>query len=93
MKTLSGYFGGYISKKHKIGRFELRNSVEALPLLSQKLREKNYRRGGAHLAHVANRMFTTLESKGILRTAPEEFSGVNENKYINTCERWVEINE
>ena len=32
MKTLSGYFGGYISKKQQVGTFGIRNSVKALPL-------------------------------------------------------------
>ena len=73
MKTISGYFGGYISKRQKMGQFELRSSVKALPLMAGKLRQKQLKSGSAQLAHVVNRMFTTLESKGILRTAPEEF--------------------
>ena len=56
-----------------MGQFELRSSVKALPLIAEKLRQRNFKRGSAQLAHVVNRMFTTLESKGILRTAPEEF--------------------
>ena len=73
MKTIAGYFGGYISKRQKMGQFELKSSVKALPLLKQKLQGKQLQRGSAQLAHVVNRMFTTLESKGILRSAPEEF--------------------
>ena len=56
-----------------MGQFELRSSVNALPLMAQKLKQRELKRGSAQLAHVVNRMFTTLESKGILRTAPEEF--------------------
>ena len=41
--------------------------------MAQKLKQRQLKRGSAQLAHVVNRMFTTLESKGILRTAPEEF--------------------
>ena len=33
MKTITGYFGGYISKRQKVGNFEIRASVKALPLL------------------------------------------------------------
>ena len=47
--------------------------MKALPLMTLKLRQRQFKRGSAQLAHVVNRMFTTLESKGILRTAPEEF--------------------
>ena len=56
-----------------MGQFELRSAVKALPLMAEKLRRRNFQRGSAQLAHTVNRMFTTLESKGILRTAPEEF--------------------
>ena len=73
MKNISGYFGGYISKRQKMGQFELKTSIKALPLMKQKLEARKLKRGSAQLAHVVNRMFTTLESKGILRSAPEEF--------------------
>ena len=56
-----------------MGNVELRSSVKALPLMSQKRNQRNLERGSAYLAHVVNRMFTSLGSKGILRTAPEEF--------------------
>ena len=68
---MAGYFGGYISKKQKVGQFEIKKSVATLPMLGDKLRTK--KNASAQLAHVANRMFTTLEPKGILRSAPEEF--------------------
>ena len=64
MKAMSGYFGGYISKKQKMGQFELKKSIGALPLLKEKLQSKNLQSGSAQLAHVTNRLFTTLESKG-----------------------------
>ena len=74
---MTGYFGGYISKKQKIGQYELKKSVAALPLLKSKLEHKmekgEIKSGSGLLAHVANRMFTALESKGIRRVATEEF--------------------
>ena len=73
MKALTGYFGGDISKRQKMGRFELKKSILTLSLLQDKLEERNLQSGSAQLAHVTNRMFTTLESKGILRAATEEF--------------------
>ena len=73
MKQMNGYFGGYISKKQKIGQFELKKSVSTLPLLQEKLEARGLQSASAQLAHVVNRMFTTLESKGILRVATEEF--------------------
>ncbi len=71
MKQMSGYFGGYISKKQKMGQYELKKSVGALPLLQEKLTERKLTSASHQLSHVVNRMFTTLESKGILRTATE----------------------
>ena len=68
-----GYFGGYISKKQKIGQFEIKKSIATLPLLEEKLEWRSLKSASAHLAYVVNRMFTTLESKGILRAATEEF--------------------
>ena len=73
MKQMTGYFGGYISKKQKIGQFELKKSVSTLPLFQEKLEQRDLKSASAQLAHVVNRMFTTLESKGILRVASEEF--------------------
>ena len=37
MKALTGYFGGYISKRQKMGRFELKKSIATLSLLQEKL--------------------------------------------------------
>ena len=73
MKTVSGYFGGYISKRQKMGHFKLRSSMKALPLMAQKLKQRQLKRGSSQLAHVAIMMLTTLESKGGIRAAPEEF--------------------
>lgn len=47
-------------------------SIDALPLLQQKL-ESRQLKASSQLAHVCNRFFSVLESKGILRTATEEF--------------------
>ena len=68
---MTWYFGGYISKKQKVGQFEIKKSVSALPMFGDKLRTK--KSASVQLAHVADRMFATLETKGILRAAPEEF--------------------
>ena len=72
MKQMTGYFGGYICKKQKVGQFELKRSIDALPLLKEKLASRTLN-AGHQLAHVCNRFFSVLESKGILRTATEEF--------------------
>ena len=71
---MSGYFGGYIQKKQKIGQYELKKSVSTLPLLKQKLNERNLQSASHQLGHVIYRNFTTLESKGMLRSGTEEFS-------------------
>ena len=54
MKQMTGYFGGYISKKQKIGQFELKKSIGALPLLQQKLQAKSTLQASQQLAHVCN---------------------------------------
>lgn len=69
---MSGYFGGYISKKQKVGQFELKRSIDALPMLKDKLGNRSLK-ASSQLAHICNRFFSVLESKGILRTATEEF--------------------
>ena len=74
MKQMCGYFGGYISKQQKLGQYELKKSVGALPLLQTKLMARKLTAASHQLSHVVNRMFTTLESKGILRTGTEEFA-------------------
>ena len=71
---MSGYFGGYIQKKQKIGQYELKKSISTLSLLQQKLNERNLQSASHQLAHLINRNFTTLESKGMLRSGTEEFS-------------------
>ena len=73
MKQMTGYFGGYISKRQKMGRFEIKKSIAALPLLREDLQKKQHKRASIQLALVTNRMFTALESKGILRVCTEEF--------------------
>ena len=35
MKQMTGYFGGYISKRQKMGKFEVKKSVAALPFLQE----------------------------------------------------------
>ena len=39
MKQMTGYFGGYISKRQKIGQFELRKAISALAPLKHKLQQ------------------------------------------------------
>ena len=71
MKQMTGYFGGYIGKKQKVGQFELKKSIAALPFLKQKLAHRDIKSASVQLAHVTNRMFTTLEGKGVLRASTE----------------------
>ena len=91
-KNITGYFGGYISKAQPLGLYELKKSCATLPFLKKKLLEQ--RAKPVHqLAHTVNRMFTTLESKGIVRTTPQEFqlsADYNEKdnlsaEFIRTC--------
>ena len=69
---MTGYFGGYIAKRQKIGNFELKKSVSTLPLLKEKLEARAPMTGSAQLAHVVNRMFTTLEGKGHSEACAQE---------------------
>ena len=41
VKQMTGYFGGYISKRQKIGRFELKQSIAAQSYFVEKLQRKN----------------------------------------------------
>jgi hypothetical protein len=92
-KNIGGYWGGYIAKRQKTGQFELKKSIETLPLLKSKLEEKALPSAGHNLAHICNRMFTTLEGKGMLRTGTEEFMlavGYRANdelaaEFVRTC--------
>ena len=72
-KQMTGYFGGYISKRQKMGQFELKKSAAALPSLKEKLQQRNLQTASSQLAHTINRMFVTLEGKGILQTCTQEF--------------------
>ena len=56
-----------------MGQFELKKSVAALNPLHEKLESRNLQSASTQLAHVCNRMFVTLEGKGILRAVTEEF--------------------
>ena len=60
-KQMVGYFGGYISKKQKIGRFELKQNVAAMPFLHSKLSATQKQSPSSQLAHVTDRMFCNLE--------------------------------
>ena len=70
---MMGYFGGYISKKQKLGRFELKQSIAAQPFFHNKLNGNANLSAGNQLAHTINRMCTNLEGKGILKSGVEEY--------------------
>ena len=63
MKQISGYFGGYISKKQKVVQYELKKSIGALPLLMEKLETRDLKSASHVLSHVVNRMFTVYIAK------------------------------
>ena len=71
MKQMTGYFGGYISKRQKIGQFELKQCAAAMPFFKAKLAARNSS-SASHLALVCNRLFVNLEGKGVLRSGVEE---------------------
>ena len=71
VRQMTGYFSVYISKRQPVGRFELRSSARALPTLHKKIASCN---ASAQLAQVVSRMFSTLEGRGKLRTAAEEYN-------------------
>ena len=50
----------------------MKAAVGSLPMLQQKL--KKLKTASAQLAQVTNRLFVTLEGRGVLRTAPESFN-------------------
>ena len=60
MKQMTGYFGGYISKKQKVGQFELKQSAAAMPFLKGKMQKKKTS-AGSQLASVCYRLFVNLE--------------------------------
>ena len=90
--NITGSFGGYISKAQPVGVYELKKSIATLPFLKKKLLERKSK-PSHQLAHTVNRMFTVLESKGIVRTTPQEFqlaADYNEKdilsaEFIRTC--------
>ena len=67
------FLGGYISKRQKVGQFELKQSAAAMPLMHTRLAKIKQTSASSHLARVINRLFTQLEGKGILRSGVEEF--------------------
>jgi hypothetical protein len=65
----NGYFGGYISKKQKLGKLEVRKLVDKMVKLSEKVESKSdFQRGRA----VSGRMVTDIEMNSTLRGAAEE---------------------
>lgn len=58
VKQMIGYFGGYISKKQKVGRFELKQSIASQPFLFNKLIKKQQISAGNQLVSVFYVFFT-----------------------------------
>lgn len=79
-KIIVGYFGGYISKAQPTGVYELKKSIATLPYLKKKLLERKSK-PSHQLAHTVNRMFTTLESRGIDYNEKDNLSA----EFIRTC--------
>ncbi len=74
MKQIAGYFGGYISKKQKVGQFELKNLLSRIVIVGdKKIAQKKPRSASVLLAHVANTTFTTREGRCVMRSATEEY--------------------
>jgi hypothetical protein len=72
MRNATGYFSGYICKRQPVGRFQLKAAARTLPLMQTKLASaKNI---SNQMAQVVSRMFSTLEGRGKLRTAAEEYN-------------------
>ena len=68
---MTGYFAGYISKRQPVGRYELRASCGNLARMMDTLPHRTH---FSQYLRVVNRMFTDLETKGTLRTAPEVYN-------------------
>ena len=68
---MTGYFAGYISKRQPVGRYELRASCGNLARMMDTL---PHQRHFSQYLRIVNRMFTDLETKGTLRTAPEVYN-------------------
>ena len=67
----NGYFGGYISKRQKVGKLEARKCIEKMKTLRAGLVDSTpfkQQRG------VSGRMVTDIEMNGTLRGAVEEFN-------------------
>jgi len=79
MKQMTGYFSGYICKKQKLGNFELKSASAALPFLLQRIR--TLKTASAQLAQITNRLISTLEGKGILRSAGESFTLAGKHRH------------
>ena len=70
MRQATGYFSGYICKRQPVGRFQLRQAARSLDLFKPKLLSQSSVSG--QVAQVVSKMFSTLETRGKLRTAAEE---------------------
>ena len=72
MRQATGYCSGYICKRQPVGRFQLRQAARSLPRFKSKLLSQNTAAG--QMAQVVSKMFCTLEQRGKLRTAAEEYN-------------------
>lgn len=68
---INGYFGGYISKRQKVGKLEPRKCVDKMYLLRQRLGNKSEKECQRA---VSGRMITDIEMNGTMRGAVEEFN-------------------
>ena len=67
----NGYFGGYICKRQRIGKTEIRKCINKM----QKLRELNHDKSQYQQQRaVSGRMITDIEMNGTVRGAVEEFN-------------------
>ena len=64
----TGYFGGYIGKRQRVGRLEAKKCTEKLFTLSSKLRGQSRAK---QMRAVSGRMMTEIEMNGTLRGCVE----------------------
>ena len=80
LRQATGYFSGYICKRQPVGRFQLRQAVRSLPHFGSELLTQ--RTAAGQMAQVVGKMFSTLETRGKLRTAAEECNlAANHNEH------------
>ena len=70
MRAATGDFSGHICKRQPVGRFQLRQAARSLPLFRPKVVSQRSEAG--QMAQIVGKMFSTLETRGKMRTAAEE---------------------